>query len=130
MPATRLTHVAADGLSVDTAQTDGMRRTAAISGAETGAEGIWMGLTLVAPRTRSAAHHHGHSETGIYVVAGTPVFFYRDDDGIVALQTGPGDFVHVPPHAVHVEENAGDTEAVVVIARTTQEAIVDNVGEL
>ena len=45
----------------------------------------------------------------------------------VRLETSPGDFVFVPPHAPHREENpATDEEAVVVIARSTQEAVVVN----
>jgi uncharacterized RmlC-like cupin family protein len=43
----------------------------------------------------------------------------------------PGDYVWVPPHVPHREENPSpDTEAVVVIARSTQEAIVVSVPEL
>jgi uncharacterized RmlC-like cupin family protein len=49
----------------------------------------------------------------------------------VRLQTEPGDYVWVPPRAHHREENpSADTEAVVVIARSTQEAIVVNVDQL
>jgi len=108
-----------------------MTRFAAISGAGVGAQAIWMGRTNVAPRATSGPHHHGHSETGIYVVSGTPVFIYREDGRDVRLQTGPGDFVYVPPHVPHVESNEhSDEEAVVVIARTTQEAIVVNLDRL
>jgi uncharacterized RmlC-like cupin family protein len=47
------------------------------------------------------------------------------------LQTGPGDYVFVPPFVPHREENPDPrTEAVVVIARTTQEAIVVNLDGL
>ena len=43
----------------------------------------------------------------------------------------PGDFVYVPPHVPHIESNEhSDHEAVVVIARTTQEAIVVNLDSL
>jgi uncharacterized RmlC-like cupin family protein len=79
----------------------------------------------------SGAHHHGRSETGIYVVSGNPVFVYREDDRDVRLETKPGDFVYVPPFVPHVESNAdSDQDAVVVIARTTQEAIVENLDSL
>ena len=49
----------------------------------------------------------------------------------IQLDTEPGDYVWVPPHVPHREENpaAGET-AVVVIARSTQEAIVVNVAGL
>jgi uncharacterized RmlC-like cupin family protein len=120
-------------LSGNTAQSSGMRRSAAISGAQVGAGQLWMGRTVMAPGGRSADHHHGDSETGIYVVSGAPAFAFRDPESgqIVRLQTGPGDFVWVPPHAPHREENPSpDTEAVLVVARSTQEAIVVNLPGL
>ena len=50
---------------------------------------------------------------------------------ITRLETGPGDYVWVPPHVPHREENPSpDTDAVVVIARSTQEAIVVSVPAL
>lgn len=120
-------------LSGATAQTAGMIRSAAISGDLVGAQSLWMGRTVLPAGVSSGDHHHGKSETGIYVVAGNPVFVYRDpgSGAIVRLQTEPGDYVWVPPHAQHREENpSADTDAVVVIARSTQEAIVVNVDGL
>ena len=125
--------IRADSLSGDTAQTGGMIRTAAISGALVGAQALWMGRTVVLPGASSGDHHHGDSETAIYVVSGHPVFVFRDPDSgsVVRLETEPGDYVWVPPHVPHREENPSpDTEAVVVIARSTQEAVVVNVPEL
>ena len=41
-----------------------------------------------------------------------------------------GDFVFIPPYVVHREENASETEPVeMIIARSTQEAIVVNLDE-
>lgn len=120
-------------LSGDTAQTTGMRRSAAISAGSVGAAALWMGRTVVPPGTASGDHHHGESETGIFVVSGNPAFVFRDPGTgeLVRLQTEPGDYVWVPPHVPHREENpSADTDAVVVIARSTQEAIVVNVPEL
>jgi uncharacterized RmlC-like cupin family protein len=122
-----------DSLSSSTAQTGGMVRSAAISGDLVGASGLWMGRTVVLPGTSSGDHHHGSSETGIYVVSGHPVFVFRDPaSGVLTrLESSPGDYVWVPPHVPHREENPSpDTEAVVVIARSTQEAIVVNVPSL
>ena len=125
--------ITADSLSPATAQTGGMLRSAAISGDLVGARELWMGRTVVLPGTSSGDHHHGSSETGIYVVSGNPVFVFRDPESgsVVRLETAPGDYVWVPPHVPHREENPSpDTEAVVVIARSTQEAIVVNVPSL
>jgi uncharacterized RmlC-like cupin family protein len=127
----RLHHVPAEAVSAGTAQTSGMSRFAAISGDAVGARAIWMGRTHVAPGATSGPHHHGHSETAIYVVSGTPAFIYEQDGEEVRIETRPGDFVYVPPFVAHVESNAGsDEEAVVVIARSTQEAIVVNLDGL
>ena len=125
--------IRADDLSAATAQTSGMVRSAAISGDLTGARSLWMGRTEIGPGVSSGDHHHGTSETGIYVVSGSPVFVFRDaaTGELVRLETQPGDYVWVPPHVPHREENpSADTAAVVVIARSTQEAIVVNVAEL
>lgn len=132
---TRLHHVRADSLDRGTAQTEGMHRFAAISGTTVGSEKLWMGQTHVAPATSSSDHHHGKSETAIYVVSGRPEFVFLDDSGRtpeeIRLRTGPGDYVFVPPFVPHREENPDPTdEAVVVIARSTQEAIVVNLAEL
>ena len=120
-------------LSAGTAQTEGMQRSAAISGDIVGARELWMGRTVVLAGASSGDHHHGESETGIYVVSGHPVFVFRDPGSgeITRLETSPGDYVWVPPHVPHREENPSpDTDAVVVIARSTQEAIVVNVPAL
>ena len=125
--------IRSDGLSGATAQTSGMIRTAAISGDLVGSKALWMGRTALPPSVSSGDHHHGESETGIYVVSGTPVFVYRDPGSgdLVELKTEPGDYVWVPPYAPHREANpSSDTEAVLVIARSTQEAIVVNLERL
>jgi uncharacterized RmlC-like cupin family protein len=129
----KLHHIAPGGLSADTAQTSGMRRVEAISGRTVGSTALWMGETHVSPATASADHHHGESETAIYVVSGHPVFvFYDTDAGTeTRLETSPGDYVYVPPFVPHREENPDPRdEAVVVIARTTQEAVVVNLPSL
>ena len=114
-----------------TAQTSGMTRLAALSGESVGSRAIWMGETHVAPRVASGPHHHGESETGIYIVSGHPEFIYKEGDREVRVRTKPGDYIYIPPFAHHIESNAhSDEDAVVVIARTTQQAIVENLQEL
>jgi uncharacterized RmlC-like cupin family protein len=129
----RLFHVVPTGLSGDTAQTGGMTRLEAISGRTVGSRGLWMGQTHVAAATVSDNHHHGHSETAIYVVRGNPEFVFLDEvTGEEArITTGPGDYIYVPPWVPHREENPDpEREAVVVISRTTQEAVVVNLPDL
>jgi len=126
-----LHHTPAGTLSGATAQSPGMTRLEAVSGATAGSERLWMGETHVAPAGRSADHHHGESETAIYVVSGHPRFVFLEDGRERAIETGPGDYVYVPPFVPHREENPSpDEAAVVVIARTTQDAIVVNLADL
>jgi uncharacterized RmlC-like cupin family protein len=122
-------------LDPETAQTAGMRRSAAVSGKTVGSQSLWMGQTLVAPGNVSANHHHGVSETAIFVVSGTPEFVFVDGTGDgaheVRLRTKAGDYIFVPPYVPHREENPDPyIEAVVVIARSTQDAIVVNLDSL
>ena len=128
---TRVHHVGADELSAATSQTEGMARLAAITGSSVGSEKIWMGETHVSPSTVSGNHHHGESETAIFVRSGHPVFVFHDGREEVRVPTAPGDYVFVPPYVPHREENPDpDDPAVIVIARSTQEAIVVNLAEL
>ena len=126
-----LSHVRGEGVTGDTTQTSGMTRREAISGKTVGSEKLWMGQTHVAAGVKSADHHHGESETAIYVVSGTPSFvFAREATARSGLDARPGDYVFVPPYVPHREENPDSDEAVVVIARSTQEAIVVNLPSL
>ena len=128
---TRVHHVRAGELSSATAQTAGMQRLAALSGDSVGSEKIWMGETHVSPSTVSDNHHHGESETAIFVRSGHPQFVFHDGHDEVRVTTAPGDYVFVPPYVPHREENPDpDHPAVIVIARSTQEAIVVNLCEL
>ena len=114
----------------DTGQTSGMNRREAICGKNTGSEKLWMGQTHVAAGVNSGDHHHGEAETAIYVLAGHPGVRLRRGRPEIRLQTEPGDYIFVPPYVPHREENPGDEEAVVVIARTSQEGIVVNLASL
>lgn len=125
-----LRHIRGGELSGRTNQTTGMTRHEAVSARAVGSAGLWMGQTHVAPHTSSGDHHHGEAETAIYVVRGQPVFVFADGDTEVRLETRPGDYVFVPPYTPHREENPGDEEAVVVIARSSQEGIVVNLPSL
>ena len=82
-------------------------------------------------RSVSDNHHHGESETAIFVRSGNPAFVFHDGHGEVRIATAPGDYVFVPPYVPHREENPDPgNPAVIVIARSTQEAIVVNLPAL
>ncbi len=125
-----LVHIRRGDLSGDTRQTAGMTRLEAISGQGAGSEKVWMGQTHVAPGTSSGDHHHGEAETAIYVLSGRPVFVFAEGDQEVRLTTEPGDYIFVPPFVPHREENPDTEEAVVIIARSSQEGIVVNLESL
>src|SRR4051812_16860295 len=128
---TRVHHIKASELSSATAQTAGMQRLAAITGASVGSEKIWMGETWVSPATVSDNHHHGESETAIFVRSGNPEFVFYDGVREVRVAAAPGDYIFVPPYVPHREENPDPScPAEIVIARSTQEAIVINLPQL
>ena len=64
------------------------------------------------------------------MLSGTPAFVFADGDREVRLETKPGDYIFVPPYVPHREENPGTEEAVVIIARSSQEGIVVNLDSL
>ena len=125
-----LFRIRADELTGDTRQTSGMARWEAVSGKTVGAQRLWMGQTHVAAGAKSGNHHHGETETAIYVVSGTPAFVFARDGEEIRLEAKPGDYIFVPPYAPHREETPGTDEAIVVIARSSQEGIVVNLESL
>ena len=112
--------------SGNTAQTAGIQRFEAVSSRLTGAQALWMGYSRLPPSERTAPHHHGDSETAVYMLRGTGRFLVGDGlDRVIEAQAG--DFLFIPPYAVHIEENPSATEpAEMIVARSTQEAIVVN----
>ncbi|OBA64753.1 cupin [Mycobacterium sp. 1100029.7] len=127
----RVHHIKAADISSDTAQSEGLRRFAALSGKSVGAAKLWMGETHALPATVSSNHHHGDSETAIYVRSGNPEFVFHDGVEEVRITAAPGDYVFIPPYLPHREENPDpSTIAEVVIARSSQEAIVVNLPAL
>jgi len=122
-----LRHIAADSMLPADQANPGIERRTALSGATAGSSAIWMGQATVHPHNNSGNHHHGESETAIYVVSGSPEFVFLDPASgeETRLRPAPGDFVYVPPFTPHREENNDpETDAVVVLSRSTQEAIV------
>jgi uncharacterized RmlC-like cupin family protein len=121
--------VRSDDLSDDTPQTSGLKRFEAVSACRLGSKDLWMGLSVLPPGSKTGVHHHGDSETALYVLSGVGRWWVGDtlDE---EREAHPGDFVYIKPNVVHWEENASDTEPVrMIVARTTQDAIVVNLED-
>jgi uncharacterized RmlC-like cupin family protein len=116
----RIQRVRAAELS-DGPSTPGMLRTQAVATAR-----VWAGMVRTDPGAVSAWHHHGEHESVIYVATGA----LRMESGTLGqdvFDAEPGDFVYVPPHAVHRESNTTDIVATLVVTRSGQGPSVINV---
>jgi uncharacterized RmlC-like cupin family protein len=113
-------------LDINTPQTPGMNRAAAITHARAGAEKLWAGTVVIYPKAKTGAHHHGPVESVIYVVSGRARMRWGDRLEFVA-EADPGDFIYVPPYVPHQEINASDDQPLsCVLVRSGQEPVVVN----
>jgi uncharacterized RmlC-like cupin family protein len=120
--------VRAAELDLNTPQTPGMTRAAAITHARAGASKLWAGTVVVEPAARTGAHHHGELETVLYIVRGRARFRWGEKLEYHA-DAGPGDFIFVPPFVPHQEMNASpDMPVEAVVVRSGQEPIVVNLN--
>jgi uncharacterized RmlC-like cupin family protein len=118
--------VRSNELDINTAQTPGMNRAAAITYARTGAEKLWAGTVVIHPKAKTGAHHHGPVESVIYVVSGRARMRWGERLEFTA-EAGPGDFIWVPPYVPHQEMNASATEKLeCVLLRSGQDPVVVN----
>jgi uncharacterized RmlC-like cupin family protein len=124
--ATGVRVIPGDQLDVNTAQTPGMNRAAAINFARVGAEKLWAGTVHIHAGAKTGAHHHGELESVIYVVKGRARMRWGEALEFTA-EAGPGDFIYVPPFVPHQEINASDDETLeCVLVRSGGEAVVVN----
>jgi uncharacterized RmlC-like cupin family protein len=120
----RIVH--SDQLDLNTPQTPGMTRAAAINHATAGANKLWAGTVTIHPNAKTGAHHHGELESVIYVIKGKARLRWGESLEFVA-EAGPGDFIYVPPYAPHQEINASPDEPLMcVLVRSDQEPVVVN----
>src|SRR5437870_10485292 len=113
-------------LDLNTPQTPGMTRAAAITHARAGASKLWAGTVTIDANAKTGAHHHGKLESVIYVVSGRARMRWGEQLEYVA-EAGPGDFIYVPPYVPHQEINASDQEPLeCVLVRSDNEAVVIN----
>ena len=113
-------------LDLNTPQTPGMSRAAAITHARAGASKLWAGTVTIDANAKTGAHHHGVLESVIYVVSGRARMRWGEQLEFVA-EAGPGDFIYVPPFVPHQEINASKSDALsCVVVRSGQDPIVIN----
>src|SRR6266850_2502324 len=113
-------------LDLNTPQTSGMTRAAAITHARTGANKLWVGTVAVDANAKTGAHHHGELESVLYVISGRGRIRWGEHLEFVA-EAGPGDFIYIPPFVPHQEINASKTDVLsCVVIRSGQEPIVVN----
>ena len=118
--------VRSDELDLNTPQTPGMTRAAAITHATAGANKLWAGTVTIHPNAKTGPHHHGKLESVIYVISGRARMRWGERLEFVA-EAGPGDFIYVPPFVPHQEINASqDEQLACVIVRNDQQPIVVN----
>jgi uncharacterized RmlC-like cupin family protein len=118
--------VRSDQLDLNTPQTPGMTRAAAITHATAGANKLWAGTVNIHPNAKTGPHHHGKLESVIYVIRGRARMRWGERLEFVA-EAGPGDFIYVPPFVPHQEINASQDEPLgCVVVRNDQEPIVVN----
>ena len=118
--------VSSKNLDLNTPQTPGMTRSAAVTHARTGAQKLWAGSVSIHPDAKTAPHHHGELESVIYVISGAARMRWGESLEFFA-EAGAGDFIFVPPFVPHQEINARPDEPLLcVVVRSDQEPVVVN----
>jgi uncharacterized RmlC-like cupin family protein len=73
-----------------TAQTPGgLKRWEAVSSRLTGSQRMWMGYAVLEPGGMTGVHHHGESETAIYVLSGVTRWWWATGS-TTSGRPGPG----------------------------------------
>jgi uncharacterized RmlC-like cupin family protein len=96
-------------------QTNDMERSIAVSAETVGSAGIYSSIVTTAPGARTRIHHHGDCETSIFILSGSARYTWGPTGIEDSMEAGAGDFVYIPAGEIHVEENASDSEPLVVV---------------
>ena len=119
------TRIRPDERTTSTGQNADMERSTAISRDRVGSVGLYSSVVTTAPGARTRIHHHGECETSIWIASGRARYTFGPTGLEATFDAGPGDFVSIPAGEVHVEENASDSEPlVVVISRNCPGSVV------
>ena len=107
-----------------TAQTPGLERRPAIDSATVGASKIWFGTVTSEPNHMGPPHQHGEAETAAYVISGH-VRVYYGEEFKEWVEAGPGDYLFVPAHMWHIEENPYDVPSEQFLARGPDNIVIN-----
>ena len=124
------TRIRPDERSISTGQNADMERSIAISAERVGSVGLYSSVVTTAPGARTRIHHHGECETSIWIASGRARYTFGPTGLEESMEAEAGDFVYIAAGEVHVEENASDTEPlVVVISRNCPGSVVHYLDE-
>ena len=124
------THLPRERWIIGTGQHPGMERAQAVSKRTAGARNLYSSIVTTAPGEKTRIHHHGPCETSIYIVSGRARYTFGPTGIEETFEAEAGDFVHIPAGEIHVEENASDSEPLVVLlSRNCPDSLVVYVGE-
>ncbi|HEX3428479.1 MAG TPA: cupin domain-containing protein [Candidatus Limnocylindrales bacterium] len=116
--------------STSSGQNADMERSIAISADTVGSVGLYSSVVTTAPGARTRIHHHGECETSIWIVSGRARYTFGPTGVERSMDAEAGDFVYIAAGEVHVEENASETEPlVVVISRNCPGSVVHYLDE-
>ena len=119
-----------DERSTATGQNNDMERSIGISADRVGSVGLYSSVVTTGPGARTRIHHHGACETSIWIASGRARYTFGPTGLEESFEAQAGDFVYIAAGEVHVEENASDTEPlVVVISRNCPGSIVHYLDE-
>ncbi len=111
---------ASDLLEIPAQQTPGIRRRQAFAG-----EDRWIGHVETQPGEWSGWHHHGATDTYLYVLGGSLEFEFGQEAERVFVE--PGSFAHVPAGVVHRERTTPGRPGDIVLVRIGSGPAVVNV---
>lgn len=100
---------------VGTGQNTAMERAIAVSAPVAGSTSLYSSIVTTAPGGKTRIHHHGPCETSIYIQSGVARYTWGPTGLEHEMDAGAGDFVYIPAGEIHVEENASDSEPLVVV---------------
>jgi uncharacterized RmlC-like cupin family protein len=98
-----------------TGQHAGMERSIAISQPTVGAQRLYTAIVSTAPGDKTRIHHHGDCETSIYILSGAARYTWGATGLEHEMSATAGDVIYIPAGEIHVEENASETEPLVVV---------------